>query len=40
MLRFLATRVSLVIPTFFGITLLTFLLVRLIPGDPIEAVAG
>jgi dipeptide transport system permease protein len=40
MLRFLATRVSLVIPTFFGITLLTFLLVRLIPGDPIEALAG
>src|SRR5471030_547104 len=40
MLRFLATRVSLIIPTFFGITLLTFLLVRLIPGDPIEALAG
>jgi dipeptide transport system permease protein len=40
MLRFLITRVSLVIPTFFGITLLTFLLVRLIPGDPIEALAG
>jgi dipeptide transport system permease protein len=40
MLRFLVTRVSLIIPTFFGITLLTFLLVRLIPGDPIEALAG
>jgi dipeptide transport system permease protein len=40
MLRFLITRVSLIIPTFFGITLLTFLLVRLIPGDPIEALAG
>jgi dipeptide transport system permease protein len=40
MLRFLATRVSLIVPTFFGITLLTFLLVRLIPGDPIEALAG
>ncbi|HEX3498206.1 MAG TPA: ABC transporter permease subunit [Stellaceae bacterium] len=40
MLRFLATRISLIIPTFFGITLLTFLLVRLIPGDPIEALAG
>src|SRR6185437_12282378 len=40
MLRFLATRVSLVIPTFIGITLLTFLLVHLIPGDPIEILAG
>ncbi len=40
MLRFFATRVSLVIPTFIGITLLTFLLVRLIPGDPIETLAG
>src|SRR5437879_10754281 len=40
MLRFIATRVSLILPTFFGITLLTFLLVRLIPGDPIEALAG
>ena len=37
MLRFVLTRVSLVIPTFIGITLLTFLLIRLIPGDPIRA---
>jgi dipeptide transport system permease protein len=29
-----------VIPTFVGITLLTFFLVRLIPGDPIETMAG
>ncbi|HKF72591.1 MAG TPA: peptide ABC transporter permease, partial [Stellaceae bacterium] len=40
MLRFILTRVSLIIPTFIGITLLTFLLVRLIPGDPIETLAG
>jgi dipeptide transport system permease protein len=40
MLRFVLTRVSLVIPTFFGITLVTFLLIRLIPGDPIETLAG
>jgi dipeptide transport system permease protein len=40
MLRFVLTRVSLVIPTFIGITLLTFLLVHLIPGDPIEVMAG
>lgn len=40
MLRFLLTRLSLVIPTFFGMTLLTFFLIRLIPGDPIETLAG
>jgi dipeptide transport system permease protein len=40
MLRFLLTRVSLIAPTFIGLTLLTFLLVRLIPGDPIETLAG
>ncbi len=40
MIRFLLTRVSLVIPTFIGITLLVFVLVRLIPGDPIETMAG
>ncbi len=40
MLRFLFTRVSLVIPTFVGVTLLTFFLIRLIPGDPIELLVG
>jgi len=40
MLRFILTRVSLVIPTFIGVTLLAFLLVHLIPGDPIEVMAG
>ena len=40
MLRFLFTRLSLIIPTFFGMTLLAFFLIRLVPGDPIEALAG
>ncbi len=40
MLRFIFTRLSLVVPTFIGITLLVFVLVRLIPGDPIETMAG
>ncbi len=40
MLRFLATRVSLIVPTFIGVTLLTFALIRVIPGDPIELLAG
>lgn len=40
MLRFIFTRVSLVIPTFIGITMLAFFLIRLVPGDPIETMAG
>ena len=36
MVRFILTRLSLVIPTFIGLTLLVFVLIRLIPGDPIE----
>ena len=40
MLRFILTRVSLVIPTFIGMTLLAFFLIRLVPGDPIETMAG
>ncbi len=40
MLQFVIKRVSLVIPTFFGVTLLTFALIRLIPGDPIELLVG
>jgi dipeptide transport system permease protein len=40
MLRFILTRVSLVIPTFLGITMLAFFLIRLVPGDPIETMAG
>src|SRR4051794_32517398 len=40
MLRFLATRLSLVVPTFISMTLLAFFLIRLVPGDPIETMAG
>lgn len=40
MFQFIFRRLSLVIPTFIGITLLTFTLIRLIPGDPIEVMAG
>lgn len=40
MWRFVLTRLSLVIPTFFGMTLLAFFLIRLVPGDPIETLAG
>ena len=40
MLRFILTRASLVIPTFLGIILLTFVLIRMVPGDPIEVRTG
>ena len=40
MLRFVLTRLGLVIPTFLGIILLTFILIRLVPGDPVEVRVG
>ncbi len=40
MLAFILKRIGLVIPTFIGVTLLTFALIRLVPGDPIELLAG
>ena len=40
MLRFILTRIGLIIPTFVGMTLLAFFLIRLVPGDPIETLAG
>ena len=40
MLRFLLTRLSLIVPTFIGMTLVAFFLIRLVPGDPIETLAG
>ncbi len=40
MFRFVLTRIALVIPTFIGITLLAFAMIRLVPGDPIELLVG
>ena len=40
MFAFLLKRLALVVPTFLGITLLVFALIRLIPGDPVEALSG
>ncbi len=40
MLRFVLTRLGLVAPTFVGITLLSFAMIRLVPGDPIELLVG
>lgn len=40
MFLFLLRRVGLVIPAFVGVTLLTFALIHLIPGDPVLLLAG
>ncbi len=40
MLSFVLKRLWLVVPTFIGITLMAFFLIRLVPGDPIETMAG
>ena len=40
MFAFFLKRLALVIPTFIGITLLAFSLIHLIPGDPVQVMAG
>ena len=40
MMRFIAARLLMLVPTFFGITLVAFFLIRLVPGDPIEVMVG
>ena len=40
MFSFVLKRLALVLPTFLGITLLVFSLIRLLPGDPVEALSG
>ncbi|MDX1655586.1 MAG: ABC transporter permease subunit [Candidatus Competibacteraceae bacterium] len=40
MIAFILRRLGLLIPTFLGVTLIAFSLIRLIPGDPVELMAG
>lgn len=40
MLGFILKRIGLVIPAFIGVTVLTFALIHLIPGDPVLMMAG
>ena len=40
MIRFVLSRLALILPTFIGLTIIAFAFIRLIPGDPIEIMAG
>ncbi len=40
MLRFILYRLALIIPTFIGVTLVAFLFIRILPGDPVLVLAG
>ena len=40
MLRFIFSRLLTFLPTFFGVTLIAFAFIRVLPGDPIIVMAG
>ena len=40
MRKYLAQRLLIAIPTLFGVTLLIFLAMRVLPGDPLSAISG
>jgi dipeptide transport system permease protein len=40
MIRFILARLGVLIPTFIGVTFVAFILIRLVPGDPVELLVG
>ncbi len=40
MLSFIIRQVLLTIPTFIGVTLLAFVMIRIVPGDPVQIMSG
>ncbi|WP_349358182.1 ABC transporter permease subunit [Stappia sp.] len=40
MIRFLVSRLALLVPTFLGVTIVAFGFIRLLPGDPVLLLAG
>ncbi|MBM4432207.1 MAG: peptide ABC transporter permease, partial [Chloroflexi bacterium] len=40
MTRHIARRMALLLPTLLGLSLLTFALLRFIPGDPVQVMLG
>ena len=40
MLRYLLSKLMTFVPTFIGVTLISFVFIRALPGDPIIVMAG
>jgi dipeptide transport system permease protein len=40
MLRFIFGRLAILIPTFLGVTIVAFSFIRILPGDPVQLMAG
>lgn len=40
MFRFILNRIALLIPVLFGVSIITFALIRFVPGDPVTALIG
>ncbi len=40
MLGFLLRKIGILIPTFFGVTVVAFIFIRMLPGDPVMLMAG
>ncbi len=40
MLTYLLKKLAVLLPTLMGVTLVAFALIRLVPGDPVEAMVG
>lgn len=40
MLKFILQKIALLVPTFIGVTILGFGFIRILPGDPVEVMAG
>jgi ABC-type dipeptide/oligopeptide/nickel transport system permease component len=40
MRKYLAQRLLIAVPTLFGVTLLIFIAMRVLPGDPLAAISG
>ncbi len=40
MIGFLVRRIAVLIPTFIGVSIIAFLFIRLLPGDPVALLSG
>jgi dipeptide transport system permease protein len=40
MFKFILKKIGVLIPTFFGVTLVAFIFIRMLPGDPVMLMAG